>query len=155
MIRSAKRTDAAAITAIAEETGLFQAAEVVYVREMLKAYFAGDLGDDHHWVVVEEDGEVIGVAYYAQEDMGPGTWNLLLLAVRSDRQSGGRGQALVRHVEQTLAGRGERVLLIETSSGPKYDRTRAFYERLGYEEEARIRDFYAAGDDKVVFWKAL
>ncbi|MEO1249198.1 MAG: GNAT family N-acetyltransferase, partial [Pseudomonadota bacterium] len=30
-----------------------------------------------------------------------------------------------------------------------------FYRRCGYVEEARIRDFWSAGDDKIVFWKAL
>lgn len=45
------------------------------------------------------------------------------------------------------------MLLVETLAS--FDRTRAFYSKCGYEEEARIRDFYAAGDDKVVFCKVL
>jgi ribosomal protein S18 acetylase RimI-like enzyme len=45
--------------------------------------------------------------------------------------------------------------LVETSGLPKYDRARAFYTKCGYEEEARIRDFYTTGDDKIVFRKAL
>jgi ribosomal protein S18 acetylase RimI-like enzyme len=63
--------------------------------------------------------------------------------------------ALLRHVEQALAARGERLLLVETSGSPGFERTRAFYRKRGYEEEARIRDFYRAGEDKVVFRKAL
>jgi hypothetical protein len=46
-------------------------------------------------------------------------------------------------------------LLVETSSLAQYDRTRAFYAGRGYEEEARIRDYWAVGDDLVVFRKAL
>ena len=45
--------------------------------------------------------------------------------------------------------------LIETSGVPDFAAQRAFYAGLGYHEEARIRDFYAAGDDKIVFWKRL
>jgi ribosomal protein S18 acetylase RimI-like enzyme len=62
---------------------------------------------------------------------------------------------LLGHVEQALTARGGRLLLVETSGLPSFERTRAFYRKCGYEEEARIRDFYAAGVDKVVYRKAL
>ena len=62
---------------------------------------------------------------------------------------------MMAFVENTLAMRGERVLLVETSALPEFERTRAFYRRIGYTEEARIRDFYKAGEDKVIFRKAL
>lgn len=51
--------------------------------------------------------------------------------------------------------RGERILLVETSSLPMFERMRAFNRKCGYNEEARIRDFYQAGEDKLVFRKAL
>ncbi|MCW6511298.1 GNAT family N-acetyltransferase [Lichenifustis flavocetrariae] len=78
-----------------------------------------------------------------------------LIAVHPDRQGQGRGTALLRHVERVLAARGQRVLLVETSALPAFERTRAFYRQSGYGEEARIRDFYQAGEDKIVFRKAL
>ncbi len=78
-----------------------------------------------------------------------------MIAVRPDRQRQGRGAALVRYVEETLMARGARVLLVETSGLESFERTRAFYRTCGYDEEARIRDFYKAGDDKIVFRKAL
>lgn len=61
----------------------------------------------------------------------------------------------MRFVEQAVQVRGARVLLVETSGLPSFAHTRAFYHACGYHEEARIRDFYRAGDDKIVFWKAL
>ena len=62
---------------------------------------------------------------------------------------------MLRRVEEDLRARGGRLLLVETSSLPQYDRTRAFYVKCGYEEEARVRDYWAVGDDLVVFRKAL
>ena len=62
---------------------------------------------------------------------------------------------MLRGVEEDLRARGQRLLLVETSSTPQYDRTRAFYDKLGYEEEARVRDYWEAGDDLVLFRKAL
>ena len=36
-----------------------------------------------------------------------------------------------------------------------YARTHAFYLKHGYQEEARIKDYYSAGDDLVIFTKQL
>ena len=61
----------------------------------------------------------------------------------------------MHHVEQDLRSAGARLLLIETSGVPDFAVQRAFYAGLGCHEEARIREFYAAGDDKIVYWKHL
>ena len=121
---------------------------------MLADYLDGNSNSDHFWITDDEDG-LVGVAYCAPEPMTNGTWNLLLIAVRPDRQGQGRGAALMRYVEQTLTARGERLLLVETSGLANFERTRAFYRNCGYDEEARIRDFYKAGDDKIVYRKVL
>jgi RimJ/RimL family protein N-acetyltransferase len=44
---------------------------------------------------------------------------------------------------------------VETSGLPEFEATRRFYERNGYVREARIRDFYRKGEDKIVFWKRV
>lgn len=62
---------------------------------------------------------------------------------------------MLHYVEQQLVDRGERVLLVETSGLERFERTRAFYRQRGYEEEARIREFYQAGEDKIIFRKSL
>ena len=88
--------------------------------------------------------------------MTSGTWNLHLIAVHPDRQGQGRGTALLRHIERALAARGEtRASWWRHSGLPSFEHTRAFYRKSGYDEEARIRDFYQAGEDKVIFRKGL
>ena len=59
------------------------------------------------------------------------------------------------HVEQALRERGQRVLLVETSGTDALALTRTFYLNHGFDEEARIREYYRAGDDKVIYRKAL
>jgi ribosomal protein S18 acetylase RimI-like enzyme len=120
---------------------------------MTAGYFSGEAKMDY-WLTYD-DGKPVAVAYCAPEPMTEGTWNLLLIAVHPDRQGKGYGGAIMRYVEQALAENGERVLLVETSGLPSFEKTRAFYRKLGYDEEARIRDFYKAGEDKIVFWKAV
>jgi len=84
-----------------------------------------------------------------------GEFRVVQISVHPERQSRGRGSALLRHVEAALAARGERMLLVETSGLPEFERTQAFYRGNGYGEEARIRHFHQAGEDKVIFRKAL
>lgn len=154
MIRPTAPEDTAAILDLAVSSGLFPPDATAEVAGVLAGCLDGGMGPDHCWVT-DDDGGPVGVAYYAPERMTDGTWNLYMIAVRPDRQRQGRGAALVRHVEQALAARGARILLVETSGLASFERTRAFYRKCGYGEEARIRDFYKAGDDKVVFRKAL
>ncbi len=157
MIRLTTPNDMIALIAIADATGLFEPNQLNEISGMLTDYFASDSGNsDHFWITDDdEDDGPVGVAYCAPEPMTDGTWNLQLIAIRPDRQGQERGTALLGYVEQTLTVRGARVLLVETSGLPSFERTRAFYRKCGYDEEARIRDFYKAGEDKIVYRKAL
>lgn len=147
----------AALIALAEASGLFQPNQLEEVSGMLTDYFGdNNSNSDHFWITDEDDNDgPVGVAYCASEPMTDGTWNLQLIAVRPDRQGQGHGATLLHYVEETLTARGGRVLLVETSGMESFERTRAFYRKCGYEKEARIRDFYKAGDDKIVYRKAL
>ncbi len=154
MIRYATYDDKKAIIAIAKAISLFSSQELESFGDLLTEYFDGNLHSDHFWIVCD-DGETMGVAYYAPEPYAYGTWNLYFIAVHPEHQGKGCGKQLLRYVEQVLTKRGERLLLVETSGLPNFERTRAFYLNQGYEEEARIREFYKAGDDKIVFRKVL
>jgi ribosomal protein S18 acetylase RimI-like enzyme len=46
-------------------------------------------------------------------------------------------------------------LIVDTSSLPEFESTRNFYRKNGYTEEARIREFWKAGDDKIIYRKSL
>ncbi|MEM9568294.1 MAG: N-acetyltransferase, partial [Cyanobacteria bacterium P01_E01_bin.34] len=84
-----------------------------------------------------------------------GTWNILMLIVHPDYQRQGYGSALTYNVESTLAAQGARLVIVETSSRHEFEPARIFYGKCGYTEEARVRNFYASGDDKIVFCKDL
>ncbi len=155
MIRPTTPDDSAALIALAVAAEMFPANETAALKKVLADYFGGKLDDGHVWVTDEEEGEPCGVAYYAPDLMADRTWYLYMIAVHPNYQRRGRGTALIQHVENALRSRGERLLLVETSGLPKYARARAFYTKCGFEPEARIRDFYAPGDDKVVFRKVL
>lgn len=155
MIRPVRAEDADAVLAIPVEAELFTPEEAPALAAVLRDWLAGALGEGHTWIVDEEDGVLRSVAYYAPTWGADRVWDLLMIAVRPGAQRGGRGAALVAHVEAALRAAGQRILLVETSGLPRFARARAFYRALGFDEEARIRDFYRDGEDKVVFRRRL
>jgi ribosomal protein S18 acetylase RimI-like enzyme len=136
---------------VIDSTGLFPGE---MLDEMTAPFLTG-AAPDELWFVAADDGGVRGVIYCAPERMTDGTWNLLLIAVHKREQGKGLGSRMTRHLEQALSERNGRVLIVETSGLPDFDRTRSVYRSLGYVEVARIPEFYAAGEDKIVFWKVL
>lgn len=156
-IRRAVASDLDVIKRIAIEAKMFEPDDVGFFDGMLGAFLDGSAPDDE-WLVVDDGGTVGAAAYYAPEPFADRMWNLYFIAVDPRQQGNGIGGALLAHVEDRLRERGSehaRVLIVETSSTDQYARTRDFYRVNGYDEEARIRQFYGPHDDKVVFWKSL
>jgi ribosomal protein S18 acetylase RimI-like enzyme len=137
---------------IVESSGQFDTDGIAHVKSTLEQYFNGESQDI--WLTAD-DSEPVAVAYCAPEAVTDGTWNLLMLWTRKDREGQGHGSALVEKVEHYLAARGARLLIVETSGLPAFETARAFYSKCGFQQEARIKNFFAAGDDKLVYTKAV
>lgn len=144
--------DRDAILAMLAESGQFDPDALAHTAQTLDGYLAGE--SDGFWLSAD-DGELVGAAYCAPEPVTNGTWNLLLLWTRPDRSHQGYGSMLVNRVEQILTERAARLLIVETSGLPEFTAARAFYDKSGFVQEARIKDFFAAGEDKIVYTKTL
>jgi ribosomal protein S18 acetylase RimI-like enzyme len=77
------------------------------------------------------------------------------IAVKPSAHGKGVGGKLNEHAEQLIRSHGGRLIVVETSSQPKYEKTRKFYSTHGYIQLSRIRDYYRVGDDLVVFGKYI
>lgn len=152
MIRITTSADADAILSMIKDSGQFDADGLAHVEGTLETHLSGD--GDGIWLTAD-DGEPVGVAYCAPEAVTVGTWNLLMLWIREDRHGKGHGSALVRFVVGQLSDHGARLLIVETSGLPEFAAAKAFYAKCGFEHEATIRDFFDAGDDKLVLTKSL
>ena len=130
--------------------------------EMMSSYFNGE-NNNELWLTYEEEKAItksgvqsaIAIAYIAPEKMTEGTSNLYLIAIHPDFQGKGIGSLMLEYIEEKLREKGDRILLVETSGLDSFKQTRNFYRKCGYEEEARIREFYQAGEDKIIFRKSL
>lgn len=150
-IRPTEVSDIPNLKSVLDETGLFPSEMLA---EMLRGFLSDDLSEDL-WLSCLEEGQAIGFCYAVPETMTDGTWNMLAIAVLPSRQGAGIGGAIVRQLEDELRKHGQRLLIVDTSGRDEFAPTRGFYRKNGYREEARIRDFWAAGDDKIVFSKSL
>jgi ribosomal protein S18 acetylase RimI-like enzyme len=155
MIRTATADDVAGVVNLTVAAELFPPEESGIVQQMMADYFATKADSGHACLVDEHDGQLIAVAYYEPLTATDRTWELTMIGVDRGHHRHGVGTRMLRAVEDDLRDRGQRLLLIETSATPAFDRARAFYLSRGYDEEARVRDYYENGDDMVLFRKAL
>jgi len=129
--------------------------EITALNEVLDDYHATTHAEGHISITYELDGLPVGFAYYAPAPMTDRTWYLYWIAVRKDIHAKGVGTKLMQYVEADIRRQNGRLLLIETSSLSHYELTRRFYIKHNYRQEAIIKDYYADGDDMVVFSKQL
>jgi ribosomal protein S18 acetylase RimI-like enzyme len=150
-IRAVERHDREPIRSLVRATEKFSEAEIDIATELIDAVLDRPGQRDYIMNVYEAGGEILG--YYC---IGPtpgteGTFDLYWIAVSIAAQGTGIGGALDRHARELVRSQGGRLMIAETSSTPRYDATRRFYTGRGYEEVARIRDYYRPGDDLVVY----
>ncbi len=150
--------DRARLAELLIATGAFNAEEVdvaLSLFDLEMQHTAGPALPDYEFVGAFADGQLVGYACFGATPATEGTYDLYWLAVDPAAQGRGVGRTLVRAVEAKLRARGARLLVIETSSRPDYEGTRRFYARSGYTEAARVRDFYAPADDRILLTTRL
>jgi D-alanine-D-alanine ligase len=118
--------------------------------------FDGAVGGSPDYIALGAtvDERLVGWICWGPTPCTLGTYDLYWMAVDPSMQGSGIGAALLRAMEGRLAG-SARLIVVETAGRPDYRPTRAFYESRGYRKAAIIPDFYAPGDDQVVYVKAL
>jgi GNAT superfamily N-acetyltransferase len=146
--------DKGPVLALVRATDFFTPDEVGVAEELIDIYLERPDQKDYGVVVVESDqGAPAGYMTWGPTPLAEDAYDLYWMAVAPSEQGKGRGKELVRWLEAEVGRRNGRVIIIETSSQPKYHGTRQFYIDLGYKEVARIPDFYRAGDDRVIYAK--
>ena len=112
-----------------------------------------DRGDEHPEDVPSP--ALLGFACYGPSMSTDRTFDLYWIAVDRAAQGTGCGSVLLQEVERRLEVLQARMLVIETSSRSDYTATRGFYLKRGYVEAARVREFYAPSDDRIILTKRL
>lgn len=145
--------DRAAIEKLLRRTGLFREGEVRVAMEVLDVYLYREGQEDYRVFSAFVGQRVGGYVCFGPNTMTEGTFELYWIAVDPPFQGQGLGTALMETAEGEAARRGARMLVAETSSRPDYTPALTFYRRRGYLVTARVPDYYAPGDDKLILVK--
>jgi GNAT superfamily N-acetyltransferase len=141
---------------IARSTGFFREDEIEVAVELVEEAFSkGQDQSGYHFIFPECDGITCGFVCFGPTPCTLGTYDLYWIVVDDAYRGKGIGKKLLHETEYALHLISARKLYIETSSTAKYEPTRRFYLSCGYVEEARLKDFYNIGDDKVIYSKKL
>jgi len=155
-IRPITKNDRPAVLEVVHLTGVFTPEEERVAAELIDVCLTKPGQTDYITVVIENDtGAVVGYVCYGSRPMTEGVVDLYWMAVHPGKHRQGFGKALIQWLENDVREKQGRLIVIETSARDKYVTTRNFYQRLGYVENARIRDFYRPGDDLVMYCKYL
>ncbi len=142
------------IDELLRDTGMFRPDELEIAREV----FAEGLekpDTTYRYLLLDDGDTLVGVASFGPIPCTVSSWDLYWIAVRKDRHGLGLGRRLLRAAEDAAAALGATRMYVDTSGRPDYGPTRAFYEGCGYSVAAHLPDFYAPGDAKVVFCRAI
>ena len=140
---------------IVDSTGFFYPDEVDMAVELVQAHLEQGIASGYHFVFVQEDDGVHGYTCYGPIACTRGSFDLYWIAVDKTRQQQGLGRELLKHTETCIQAAGGMRIYIETSARELYRPTQRFYEGCGYTAEARLKDFYAPGDSKIIYVKHL
>ena len=155
IIRRAGVDDTEPVMDIIRRTDFFRDVEEDIALEVLEEAAEARPECSYQSYVGMVDGKVAGWVCFGVTPCTLGTFDIYWIAVDPDVQRCGVGKKLLRFAEQEIISQKGRLVVIETSGSQKYASTQGFYERCGYRLAARVEEFYAPGDDKLIFIKTV
>lgn len=155
-VRPITAADRGPLVRLLREISEFEPEEVEVAEELIGLAVADPVGSGYTCqVAADPEGMPRGYICYGPTPMTQSTFDLYWIAVDPALQGRGIGRALYAAFAAELAPLAGAQIRIETSSQESYAWTGGFYERLGFSVEGRLRDFYAPGDDLLIFYRHL
>jgi len=148
-------SDRDAIRHIVSSSGFFSREEVALAMELVDDRLSRGRKSDYHYVMADNGRNLMGFTCYGPIPATKASYDLYWIATDVIFRRGGIGKMLMLKTEDIIGKRGGRQVYVETSGRSQYEPTRLFYEACGYVRTALLEDFYAPGDDKIIYVKSL
>ncbi|HNW98128.1 MAG TPA: GNAT family N-acetyltransferase [Bacteroidales bacterium] len=148
-------SDIANVREIIESSGFFHSYEIDVAVELVEERLKKGKESGYYFIFAEQNGKTIGYTCFGNIPCTLYSFDLYWIAVHNDFRSLGLGKILMDKTETAIKQMGGKAIYIETSSQEKYIPTQKFYDKCNCELIARFTDFYADGDDKLVYRKKV
>ena len=148
--------DVTRVRELAQSTGFFSESETDIAVELVETRLKEGVSSGYHFLFADlPDGLTAGYTCFGEIPCTVGSYDLYWIIVHRDHKSAGIGRQLMARTETIVKNMGGRGLYAETAGRSQYLPTRIFYQKIGYQTVATLKDFYTPGEDKVVFCKKL
>jgi GNAT superfamily N-acetyltransferase len=150
-----EKRDIARVFEIVESTKFFYDHEVEIAAELVAERLAQGESTGYYFVFGEMDGVTVAYSCFGPITMSKTSFDLYWIATHNDYRGKGIGKKVLEETCKQAALMGCSIIIAETSGLPHYEPTRAFYNNNKFELEAKLRDFYTLGDDKLFYTKRI
>ncbi|MBN1503203.1 GNAT family N-acetyltransferase [Candidatus Woesearchaeota archaeon] len=107
---------------------------------------------DLYWLAEIND-RIVGITGLTQTTKG--VFWLAWLGVKKRMQGQGIGKQLLKYAIREAKKRNAKKFCIRCGSLPMFSKANSLYKKCGFEEQFRIRDYWARGDDLIVVSQAI
>lgn len=155
-IRPLVNKDRTKLLSMLIKSQVFTSEEIGVAMELIDIVLKNQEQKDYmiHCMVDDQD-QPMGYICYGPVPMTQGTFDLYWIVVDPDFQHQRVGSSLLIFLEKMIREIKGRMILADTSTIPQFEKTRRFYLKNGFQEVARVPDFYQPGNDRVTFCKRL
>jgi len=137
-------------------TSVFTDEEVDVALELIDIVLGDKKQKDYKIVcAVNEQDEPIGYICYGPIPMTEGAFDLYWIVTDPIVQGQKIGTNLLDYLVEEVRQLKGRLILADTSSIPPYEKANRFYLKKGFQEVARITDYYWEGNDRITYCKRI
>ncbi|MDD5134365.1 MAG: N-acetyltransferase [Phycisphaerae bacterium] len=154
-IRPIQKKDKPAIMTMLKDTKFFRAGEIIIAEEVLDDSIVCGIQGEYRSYAAIENNKTIGWVCFGPTACTVGTFDIFWIVVDPNSQARGIGTKLMNFATELIKKDNGRLIVVETSGMARYLSTQKFYENLGYKKEAVLKDFYAPGDDKIIYIRQI
>jgi ribosomal protein S18 acetylase RimI-like enzyme len=150
-----RHSDLIAVGKTVRSSGYFSEVEIETAVELVEEALLDGQFSPYLFLFAEFEQALVGYCCFGQIPLTDSSYDVYWIAVNEEWRSRGVGSEIMRRTEEEIVRLGGSRIYVDTSGRAQYGPTRKFYQARGYLLEAVLKDFYAAGDDKLIYCRTI